>query len=310
MTEAKDFQSRHWVFTYNNPPVTDIELHALLSAGKHVSYFVFQLEKAPTTGLEHFQGYIEFSRSTRMGAVKKVFNCESLHLEKRRGTQAEAIAYCKKEDSRQDSTREPMEWGVPAAGQGKRSDIDEVVEFMTETKPTLVQVAEAFPKAIVKYSRGLQTLSSLLSQPKMRDGLTVNVFWGSSSVGKTHYVVNKLPPHLYHRLSAKNGQWWDGLEPTHTHLWIDEYKGEMPLDLFKEVTDKYPYRVPIKGGFVSLNVTTIWITSQISPDDWYPHVGADRVAFMRRLTNIYYWNSKEDHHVPDDFVLNPDYSGP
>lgn len=303
-------QSRHFVFTLNSPKCLDTELAETLKADDHVSYFVFQLEKAPTTGQEHFQGYIEFNMAMRLNAVKKVFQDNTIHLEKRAGTQAQAIAYCKKQDSRQDPSREPIEWGVPMSGQGRRSDVSEVVEFIREKKPTMTQVAEEYPIAIVKYSRGLQTLSNLLSPPRMRDGLVVNVFWGSSNVGKTHYVMSKMPPSLYHRLAAKDGQWWDGLEPTHTHLWIDEYKGEMPLDCFKEVMDKFPLRRPIKGGFVSLNATTVWITSQIPPEDWYPNIGADRVAFLRRLTNIYYWNSKDDNHVPDDFVPNPDYQGP
>ena len=50
--------------------------------------FVFaQFQNAPTTGCPHYQGYIEFDKPMRVGAIKKLLGCNTMHLEKRLGSQ-------------------------------------------------------------------------------------------------------------------------------------------------------------------------------------------------------------------------------
>jgi len=62
-----------------------------------VLYHVFGIEICPTTKREHYQGYIEFSSPVRISRVKKFFNDNTIHLEKRKGTSLQAINYCKKD---------------------------------------------------------------------------------------------------------------------------------------------------------------------------------------------------------------------
>lgn len=89
-------------------------------------YFVAQKEVCPTSGRLHWQGYIELKDKARLGKVKEVLGCPSAHLEMRRGTQAEAIAYCQKVETRAEP-HEKMEFGTKAkagggqAGAGKRA---------------------------------------------------------------------------------------------------------------------------------------------------------------------------------------------
>ena len=89
---------------------------------ERMRYLVYQLERAPTTGILHYQGYVEFKRSTKMGGVKKALGSDTVHLEPRQGTRDQARGYCMKEESRIDG---PYEFGqYVESEQGKRSDLD------------------------------------------------------------------------------------------------------------------------------------------------------------------------------------------
>jgi len=62
-----------------------------------VRYHIYGIEKAPTTQTEHYQGYIEFSIPIRVSRMKKIFQDNTMHIEKRKGTRIQAIDYCKKD---------------------------------------------------------------------------------------------------------------------------------------------------------------------------------------------------------------------
>ena len=79
----------------------------------HFRYFVAQKEKAPDTGRLHWQGYVEVKEKCRIKKMKEVLGCPSAHLEPRRGSQEEAIAYCTKVESRAEPY-EKMEHGTKA----------------------------------------------------------------------------------------------------------------------------------------------------------------------------------------------------
>lgn len=98
--------SLHYVFTYNNPTVTGLEFLEVCRAVS--SYVIFQLEVGEQ-GTPHFQGYIEFTTRKRIQTVKNLLNVDSIHLERRRGTQDQACAYASKEESRADG---PWEAGT------------------------------------------------------------------------------------------------------------------------------------------------------------------------------------------------------
>lgn len=63
-------------------------------------YIVGQLERSPDTGRLHIQGYAECTASYTLGQVKSYFSDATMHIEPRRGTQHQAIQYCRKDESR------------------------------------------------------------------------------------------------------------------------------------------------------------------------------------------------------------------
>ena len=67
-----------------------------------IKYGIWQLEKAPSTGELHIQGYFEFRKPMRVPAVKRAVASQSAHVEERNGTPQEAKDYCSKEETREE----------------------------------------------------------------------------------------------------------------------------------------------------------------------------------------------------------------
>lgn len=124
-----------------------------------VRYLVWQVEEAPTTGTLHYQGYVEFFKQTRLAKVKTIFG-DTVHVEIRAGTQAQAIAYCTKDDSRFLGF-ERVSLGEPSKGAGTRSDLtnrDSIyAEAMEQESLELAinVVKEKAPRDWVLYGNGI-----------------------------------------------------------------------------------------------------------------------------------------------------------
>ncbi len=84
-------RSRNWCFTLHDPDPSDLERTELFA-----QYYCWGREKCPTTGRIHLQGYIELKEGMTIPQVKKKMGLPRIHLESRRGTQLQAIDYCKK----------------------------------------------------------------------------------------------------------------------------------------------------------------------------------------------------------------------
>lgn len=94
-------QVRFWTFTlFNNTGAWDPSRISWNTRRPKIAYLTCQLEKCPTTGTIHYQGYLECQRASGRDSVKKAIGSKEVHLEPRKGTQTQAIAYCKKEESR------------------------------------------------------------------------------------------------------------------------------------------------------------------------------------------------------------------
>jgi len=72
---------------------------------------------------------------------------------------------------------------------------------------------------------------------------------------------------------------------------IDEFRGQIGISHMLRWLDKYPVVVESKGSNCVLAVEKIWITSNLSPDEWYPDLDEEtKLALRRRFTNIIHFN--------------------
>lgn len=256
-----------------------------------VDFFIGQSELCPTTGRRHQQCYIELSAPRSISWVKRNLNDDTLHLERRQGTQEQAIQYCNKEDSFDPTGAGRFRSGRPHGG-GQRVDRDNqaadrvrrVFDCLASGGSTL-DAFDIDPITWCRYYRQYQQLQLQLgiSRPFIRR-LQVHVYLGPPGSGKTCEAF-VLSPTLY-RLSppatVSSPVWWDGYIGQEAVL-IDDFEGWIPYRTLLQILDVYPLILPVKGGFVMANYSTVYITSNSEMNLWY---GGDISALERRITEI------------------------
>lgn len=252
-------------------------------------------------GTPHFQGYLEFKKPIRVPALRNLFQA---HWDKRKGKREQARDYCMKEDSREAG---PWEFGDPwiakVGSQGKRTDLDDACGMVKEGRSDR-EVAEAFPAAFAKYSKGLQALRTALSYARS-EAPEVYICYGPPGCGKS----------VLARSGSDESEIW--VDPIGAGTWFDGYCGQ-PVAIFDDfdgsmshyrlkdwlrVTDRYGLRVPIKGSFVLWAPREIWVTSNYHPRRWWDwsQREAQYPALQRRVTRVYHW--RRDSEVP--IVIDP-----
>lgn len=89
-----------------------------------MGFLIYQREECPTTKRKHWQGYVEFKKQHRYNKCQELLNMQKVHFECRRGSQRQAIDYCKKKDTQISPHKL---FGMPKS-QGHRSDLDSIYD--------------------------------------------------------------------------------------------------------------------------------------------------------------------------------------
>jgi len=265
-------QTKYWMFTINNPSSDDEP-----NAWPYLEYAVWQKEKG-AEGTEHLQGYVILDRLQRISGMKKIH--KTAHWEGRQGTHAQAKAYCTKEDTR---VAGPWEIGEePVAEQGKRNDLLSLKRALDsgQGEAAIATSDELFP-VWAKYAKCIPRYNML--KGRQRDWQTyTHVIWGAPGVGKTR-KARHLAGETAFWLSRPAGQtvWFDGYIGQKVVV-IDEFYGWISLDLLCRILDRYPLNVETKGGSTPFVAETVYITSNVAPDAWYPNLPPQRTAALQR----------------------------
>lgn len=302
-SNARPPTSRNYCFTWFLPEGDDIEsinsdFKACFSKVDKVRYVVWQLERCPDTQKLHYQGYCELSSPMRISAFKNKLELREIHLEPRRGNREQARDYCRKEDSRVAGPWELGEW--QSGGQGKRTDIAALVT-LCQVDANPLSVARAMPDVALRYPKGISLLCSAFAK-KRTVMPTVYLFYGPTGVGKTRFVHDAFCSDVLYR-KVPDTRWFDGY-CNQDVLLLDDFTGaanKMSLSYVLQLLDVYPISVEVKGSYVPLLATRIFITSNLHPRDWYDYSNREEQyrALIRRFTYIVSY----DQMVP--FVMDP-----
>lgn len=274
--------NRSFVFTWNNPDVNGALLLSLFESERLVKYVIFQLEEGSVARTPHFQGVCFFTRPIR---PRRFFSCisPSIHFEARRGSPAQAIAYCRKPEGHLDG---PWEYGTPPPGRGARSDMSRASELV-RGPVGLLALVNAFPGLFVRYHGGFLRMRNL-SAPGRTQPPVVYLLYGPTGCGKTRLCWDRFPA-LYARLP--DCRFFDGISPYDKVLLLDDFSGancKMSLSMLLQLLDRYPIRVEVKGSSCHMNATVILITTNIHPREWYNYT--DRLehysALERRIDHV------------------------
>lgn len=237
--------------------------------GESVAYIKGQLEEAPTTGYRHWQLVLITDKNVRGSWVIKHYpggqwaNCRSVAAEE----------YVWKEDTRVPETQ--FELGTKPFRRNVATDWARVKQL------TQSGSMDAVPDDIfVRYYFQLKRIA-LDAQVPVEMQRVCYVFWGKTGTGKSHTAWRQAGMDAFPKNSRT--KWWDGYRGQE-HVIVDEFRGVVDVANLLVWTDKYPVSVEIKGGTTVLRATTIWLTSNLHPDQWYPDLDAEsRAALMRRL---------------------------
>lgn len=240
-------------------------------------YIRGQLERAPSTGMLHWQLIIYFDIKRTLSFVKKLFG--PYHFELSRSSAVESYVW--KEHTAVAGTA--FELGIKSLRRNSSIDWDIIwshaVAGRLESIPPDVRV------------RHYSTLRKITSDHATAMGIErqVQVFWGNTGTGKSKRAWEEAGLEAYPK--DPRTKWWDGYQG-HENVVIDEFDGTVDICHVLRWFDRYPVLVEIKGATVPLKANKIWITSNIDPRLWYiGKATPEQIQALMRRIQITHFNN-------------------
>nr|WAE42748.1 MAG: replication associated protein [Cressdnaviricota sp.] len=257
-----------------------------------VEYLVYQMEKSPSTGKLHMQGFIHVNKKTSFHWIINNLgnNC---HVEAAHDIQG-SIAYCQKAETREQG---PWHFGVEPKGQGQRTDLDSIYQALKEGKhvSTLME-KDPHVARFEKHIKFMQFCIGESHSDRQAHGVQVWVLWGDAGSGKTGYAINHMCANGdYFKLDCtgvKGGNlWFDGYEGQKTLILDDFDNGVCSISFLKTLLDKYKMRIPIKTSHSWAQWDRVIMTANDHPADWWNNQSETNIAALkRRINHILYFD--------------------
>nr|QNG41012.1 replication-associated protein [Pygoscelis antarcticus] len=278
----RDTTSRSWLLTL--PAEVYTKDYVIEQLGMY-AFVAGQLEKGNDTDYIHWQLMVEHSGPIRFSTLRNKF--PKGHFDMRRGTAQQVYDYVTKSDTSLGETIEIGEYDFTSY-QGKRNDLwryrDLIMEGWT---PDEIIIAPENPSAYI-HRNHLIALYEVFKKDmysKVERDIEVNYLYGPTGVGKTRHIYDNCND--FYRVTAYKNP-FDDYE-AQTTLVLDEFAGQMELDLVLNVLDRYPLRLPCRYRDKWACYEKVWIVSNLAPDEVYDvWIESERLkAFRRRLHNVY-----------------------
>lgn len=264
--------AKNWVFTLNNYTEQDeSRLRELGSNEDEYRYFIFGRELGES-GTRHLQGSFCLRRKRTLRHLRDSLSNQA-HFEVMRGTPSQAAEYCKKEGDFE-------EFGdLPQRGRGGRSDLSDLFAAIRRGDSKSLVIEEHFA-AYSRATRAANEAFIMFAPVRCWMPLTY-VYWGETGTGKTRRAFHEAGSDPY---MHPGGRWFDGYSGQSSVIFDDFGGSEFKLTYLLKLLDRYPMRVPIKGGFVNWAPRRIFITSNYPVNEWFPNAKDEhRKALLRRI---------------------------
>lgn len=247
-----------------------------------VAYYCWQVERCPDTGRLHTHLYCRGSVMLSFAYLGRCF--PGWHLEIRKGTEAQAVAYCTKEETR---VWGPFEHGDRAAP-GARTDIAAALAIVKSGGGV---------RGVIETGAGYQCLKyaeTVLRYMEPQRDWQPECFWyfGSTGSGKTRGAWSRALEFLggdteENRakvwMSGRTLKWWQGYD-AHPVVIIDDFRKDFcTFHELLRILDRYAFVVENKGGSRQLLAKLIIVTCPWAPDVLYEGQADLVLQLLRRL---------------------------
>ncbi len=239
------------------------------SGPRGLRYFVFQEELCPLTGRLHIHVYAEFGTRTRLGAVQSKFQ-QNCHCESRRGSQEQAIAYCKKPETRVDGGASG-EWGEMAVqvgvGRPRGSKAFQCGTAVAEGS-TIEELREEFPGVCLTH--GDKVIDAVLKRMGKRDWpMEILIFVGPTGSGKST-TAKVMFPNAYACPWPAGGRWWMPTYEAQETVVLDEWRGQLSVNQMMKLFDRHAWPdCEAKGRSFQFLSRRVVITTNRDPRMWF-----------------------------------------
>jgi len=257
--------TRTVIFTINNYTTEDI-----CGVAEVGWVYVIVGWEVGESGTPHMQGYGELAKVTRWNSLKKLM--PRAHLEGRRGSQEQAIAYSKKEGFF-------TQHGSPKR-QGARGDLDAV----------RVDALEGGMRSVTSWAnmQGIRVAEKFLTANEEPRDWQPDVYWlwGPTGTGKSRLAraLCDNKDDVYTKNTAT--KWWDGYD-NHEYVIIDDFRPSWwDLTYMLGLLDRYEFRVETKGGHRQFRPKAIIVTSALPPERCYSGTGESVQQLLRRVSVV------------------------
>lgn len=283
---------RAWILVLNNPTEQELQFYSDERNFSDCSCYVCAHEFAPETGTPHLHAHIRPNSPRSLDQMRKRYcpdgSAPRAHWESARGSDTASRDYVVKDGDVLCQFGEFREQRP-----GTRSDLVRLRDRVLsgECVSTIVREAEnyqqlRFVEAIARYA------------PQTSPGLK-NVYWfyGPSGSGKTLTAFSNSPD-AERWISSGPLKFWNGYSGQRFVILDDLRPTDVPYHQLLRLLDRYPFNVEVKGGYVPLVATHIFITSPFRPETFVP-CGEEVNQLIRRISEIReFFSTKEDAFPP------------
>nr|QXP07584.1 MAG: replication associated protein [Arizlama virus] len=251
---------RDWCFTINN-------YDGLVPFDSDIMRYMIQQEEIGEDGFtNHLQGYVEFKKSTRFNTAKSFIGDYS-HIEPRRGTRDQARDYCRKPESRVGGPYEDGTW----VRNGQRTDIEGFVKSIKDGKSDQ-QLLNDHLNEYMRFNRSVDRVRFALNEVKAQQWRNVmcTLLVGDTGTGKTRYVYDHFQPENIYRITQDYKGWFTGYVSQKVLL-IDDFAGWIGYRELLTLCEGHPKMLQTKGAHTWALWDTVFFTSNLDINTWYPH---------------------------------------
>lgn len=296
----RNSQARDWCFTINNPVQTEQEFLSYLQSVPDLRYVVFQREKAPETGTEHYQGYFEFTQPKWFTTIKKYLSKEHIgvdaHIEARRGKRSQAREYCMDEETR--ISPQYYEYGE-FIEDGERTDLTDIMHDI-ENGMSFYDLSKKHGNRFIRVMKWAKEYRQSHLENKFKRvfrNMKVYYIYGSAGCGKTSYVFQKHGYDDVYRTTNYEFGWIDDYNGEKI-LFLDEFRSSFKISEILDYLDGQPIRIRGRHYNRVACYDTVYIVSNLSLKEQYTNIQQSEpktwAAFCRRITAVYDFDKSKD----------------